>query len=212
MRKEIPMIQTVIFDIGKVLISFDWKATLASMDLSEEDRNILAKAMFQNPDWLEFDRGVLTTEEVLARFALKAPGYESLIRQAYLAIYREMRTFPYTKDWILRLKKAGLNVYYLSNYGKEPRELSRETLSFTELMDGGLFSYEVKMIKPSPWIYLELCQRYGIRPEEAVFIDDNADNIQTARALGLHAILFTSYEAASRELEALIPALNNSDH
>lgn len=206
------MIRTVIFDIGKVLVSFDWQELLSSMDLSGEDQGILGDAMFRNPDWQEFDRGVLTTEEVLARFARKAPGYESLIRQAYLAIYRKMRTFPYTRDWILSLRKAGLNVYYLSNYGEEPRELSGETLSFTDLMDGGLFSYEVKMIKPSPWIYLELFRRYDIRPEEAVFIDDNADNIQAARELGLHTILFTSYESAVRELEGLIPALNNGDH
>ena len=63
-----------------------------------------------------------------------------------------------------------------------------EALDFRELMDGGIFSYEVKMIKPSRWIFEELLYRYGINREEAVFFDDNAANAEAACQVGLHGI------------------------
>lgn len=197
------MINTVIFDIGKVLVSFDWRGQLRSMGVSPEEEEIIGKAMFQHEDWKELDRGVLTEQELLARFYSHAPQYADLMKQAFFGIFSSIRTFRYTKDWITRLKEAGLRVYYLSNYGEHVRQISRETLAFTELMDGGLFSYQVKMIKPSPWIYAELFRRYQITPEEAVFIDDTAENIEAAKALGLHTIHFTSYEQAVEELKKL---------
>ena len=71
-------------------------------------------------------------------------------------------------------------------------------------MDGGLFSYEVQLIKPDRWIYEELLRRYQISPEEAVFFDDSLPNIETACSLGIHGIHFTGYEDARKKLEALL--------
>lgn len=197
------MIKAIIFDIGKVLISFDWQKVLADMGLSEEEQNIVGNAMFQHPDWAELDRGVMTVEEVMQRFISHAPQYEDAMRQAFFNIYSSVRTYPYSMDWLRGLKEAGYRLYYLSNYGEYPRELSRETLRFTELMDGGIFSYQLKILKPSPWIYLELMKKYNIQPEEAVFIDDSAVNVEGAKTVGLHTILFTSYENTLEELKKL---------
>ena len=60
------------------------------------------------------------------------------------------------------------------------------------------------MIKPNPKIYELICKRYDINPAEAVFLDDNEDNIISAREFGLNAIQFQSYEQGRRELEAIL--------
>ena len=71
-------------------------------------------------------------------------------------------------------------------------------------MDGVLFSYACGLIKPDPEIYRLLFKTFDIRPERAVFLDDNRDNILAAEREGLHAILFTDYSQASEQLEAIL--------
>jgi 2-haloacid dehalogenase len=63
-------------------------------------------------------------------------------------------------------------------------------------------SGEVKMLKPDPAIYYLALDRFGLRPEDALFIDDRLINVEGARAVGMHAHLFTSAAALEAELRA----------
>lgn len=143
------MITTVIFDIGNVLAAYDWEDALKRLGYSKETREIIGNAVFRSADWNEMDRGVLTLEELLQRFIKRAPEYEKEIRQA-IYNYKDMaHQYDYTKPWLKELKEKGLRLYYLSNYGEFGVQETLEALDFRELMDGGIFSYEVKMIKPA---------------------------------------------------------------
>ena len=78
-------------------------------------------------------------------------------------------------------------------------------------MDGGLFSYEVKQVKPEPEIYRSFFSRYPqVLPGESVFLDDRPENIRAAAAFGIEGILFQSREQAANELEALLKTRNHS--
>ena len=79
-------------------------------------------------------------------------------------------------------------------------ELNPEVLDFLPYMDGGLFSCHAKLIKPDPAIYQRLCEKCDLIPEEALFIDDNAANIEAAKRFGLHAIRFEGYEKSYGEI------------
>lgn len=68
-------------------------------------------------------------------------------------------------------------------------------------MDGGIFSCDVKHIKPDKAIYKELCSTYHIKPEECIFVDDNEANVKAAMEFGMRAIQFTRYEAAKALLD-----------
>lgn len=197
------MVNTVIFDIGNVMVSFDWEHSLRSFGFSEEKYEAIANATYRNPDWNEMDRGVLTPEECFARFISRAPQYRDDILTVLGALGDTIKQYDYAKPLIRTLHEKGCKVYYLSNYGKFGYEATKDELDFTALMDGGIFSYEVEMIKPNPWIYAELCKRYGIKPEEAVFLDDNLKNVEAARSMGMHAIHFTDYDTACEELKKL---------
>lgn len=188
------MINTVIFDIGNVLVAFDWQRLLRSYGFSEEKYEILADAVYRHKDWNEMDRGVLTVEEVTQRFISHAPQYESDIRHLIAQTRQTIHQYSYTKPLLKKLRAAGYRLYYLSNYGEYGREQTKNDLDFISLMDGGLFSYEVQMVKPNRWIYAEACRRFEIRPEEAIFFDDNQRNVLAAREMGLHAEAFTSPE------------------
>ncbi len=66
--------------------------------------------------------------------------------------------------------------------------------------DHVLISSLEKMIKPNPEIFHEMLRRMGVAPEEAMFFDDKAPNVDAARALGLHAFLFTDNDTFKKDL------------
>lgn len=71
-------------------------------------------------------------------------------------------------------------------------------------MDGGIMSYTVHLAKPDPAIYQTLLDRYGLKAEECVFLDDTVRNVEAAQALGIVGIVVTSQEQAKKELETLL--------
>lgn len=77
-------------------------------------------------------------------------------------------------------------------------------MGFLGRMDGYHLSYRTHKNKPDPEAFTGLFEAYGIIPEQTVFIDDNAANIEAARKLGLHAIRFVSYEQAKEELNTFL--------
>lgn len=70
-------------------------------------------------------------------------------------------------------------------------------------MDGGILSYRDKLIKPQREIYQLLLERYGLKAEESVFLDDTEKNLSGAEKLGIRTILFQSREQAVEDLEKL---------
>lgn len=197
------MINTVIFDIGNVLAAFDWEGNLKKFSFPKEEYEAIADALFRSSDWNEMDRGVLTLEEVIQRFIRKEPKYAEDIRKVVHSYSGMIRQYSYTKPLIRLLKEKGCKVYYLSNYGEFAVEQTQKELDFTEYMDGGLYSYEVKMIKPCRWIFEELIERYQIIPENTVFFDDNLVNVQAACEIGINGIPFFGYEDAIEKLKEL---------
>ncbi len=197
-------IDTVIFDIGRVLVDFQPDLPLERHFPDPELRRRLKAAVYTNPAWAEADRGILPEEEILARFIAADPELEPEIRDAYEYSRETIRLFPYTEGWIQDLKSRGFRVFCLSNYSQHLRETTEEELRFLPLTDGVLFSYTCGLIKPDPAIYQLCFRKFQIRPERAVFLDDNRDNIKAAGEQGLHAILFTGYQEARKELESLL--------
>lgn len=195
------MIKNIIFDIGNVLAAFDWEGNLEKFGFSKEEYEAIADAVYRSSDWNEMDRGVMTTEEVIRRFCAKIPQYEADVRRVIGAYSGTIRQYPYTKKLIRTLKEKGYHVYYLSNYGEYAVQETKKELDFTELMDGGLFSYEVKMVKPNRWLFAELMRRYDLKAEECAFFDDNPKNAQAASEIGMTGITFRGYEDAICQLE-----------
>ena len=68
-------------------------------------------------------------------------------------------------------------------------------------LDGGILSYQEKIIKPEPAIYRLLMERYGLRAQECVFLDDTPQNVEEAVRQGMAGIVFRSREQAVKELQ-----------
>ena len=199
------MINTVIFDIGNVLIDFDWDGYIHSLFPDESIITRFNEAIWTSNLWQEFDRGVMTDEEIIAKIIERTPGLEKEVRQILDGIGATIISWEDTTlPWIRDLKRRGYRVYYLSNYSKLLREQNPEALGFLSEMDGGVFSYEVHLLKPDPAIYRALLEKYDITPSEAVFLDDREDNVRGAEAVGLHAIRFLDHADAVEKLNFLL--------
>lgn len=195
------MIDTVIFDIGNVLVHFRWRELYEELGFTGEKFEKIADATVRNPWWEEFDKGLMTTEEIIDRFAMSAPEYKKEIAEIYEHVGDLVRLYDYAIPWITKLKEKGYKIYILSNWSRPSYNANLETdLRFLKKVDGAVMSFQEGIIKPDRKIYELICRRYKIEPKRAVFIDDTAVNIQAARDFGLHAIHFLNEAQAKEEL------------
>lgn len=198
------MIKNIIFDIGNVLVDYCWKEHIARFGFTGETLERIGDAMMRSPQWNEIDRGVWSNEELLKAFIQNAPELEKEIQLVFSDLSTLVRERPYSVEWIRSLKKEGYRTYCLSNYSYRVETEAAHALSFLKELDGGILSYKVHQIKPDPKIYQTLMERYGLKAEESVFLDDSPANIETARALGMQGILVTSQEQAVEALDQLL--------
>ncbi len=197
-------IDTVIFDIGNVLMEFDYMPFIKKLLGDDETVEHVNNAIWRTRYWDELDRGE-DTEKMLAKMIAAEPGYEEQIRITFDRVCECMKGCDYAIPWIRSLQKQGFRVLYLSNYSPYAMAAKPDVLNFVPFMDGGIFSCDVRINKPDPEIFRLLIAKYDLTPGNCIFIDDNLDNIETAGKLGFNAIQFRGYEQASREVELLLP-------
>lgn len=197
------MIKNIIFDIGNVLTDFRWRELLQEKGFDETMIERFAKAAFLNDVWREYDRGVWTDEQLIEAFVQNDPAIEKEIRMVFENIEGMVTPREYAIPWLKKLKESGYRVLYLSNFSRKAEVECADSLSFMPYMDGGILSYQDKMIKPDPAIYELLLTRYGLVAEESVFIDDTPVNVEAAKKFGIHGIHFKTKEQVDEELYAL---------
>ena len=196
-------IDTIIFDLGNVLVRWDPANLYRNVFTDEQERDFFLRNVC-SMEWHTLQDGGRSpadgTEELVNQF----PQYEEAIR-AFYTRWKEMFNGPIegSVQILKELKEKGYPVYALSNWNRELYEQTVDDFPFLEWFDGKIISSEEGMNKPDDAIFLLLFSRYRINPQTAVFIDDNKANIETAKRLGLHSILFTTPEALRNELENL---------
>ena len=189
------MIRNMVFDIGNVLMDFRWKEYMRS--LFGEDETLIQtinQGIWHNGCWAAMDKGEMDGAATLRSAVAFAPQYEKEIKLTLDSVAHAFHKFEYSIPWIQELKRMGLNVYYLSNYSAFSVAANPDVLDFIPYMDGGVFSFEVKAVKPEPEIYRCLCDKYGLKPEDCLFTDDVPANVNGAQACGFQGIVFEGYE------------------
>lgn len=189
------MIRNMVFDIGNVLMGFRWKEYMRSL-FGENEALIqtINQGIWHNGCWAAMDKGEMDGAATLRSAVAFAPQYEKEIKLTLDRVALAFHKFGYAVPWLKELKRMGLNVYYLSNYSAFSIAANPDVLNFIPYMDGGVFSFEVKAVKPDPEIYRCLCDKYDLKPEECLFTDDVPANVKGAQACGFQGIVFEGYE------------------
>lgn len=194
-------IKAIIFDLGNVLI--DWNPAYVFDPMFEDAEK---KAHFFKhictQDWNEEqDAGrpiKQATEELVARH----PEWKEYI-EAFYGKWPDMLGGPIhlSVDIFRELKDKGhYQLYALTNWSAELFPIALERYEFLHWFDGRVVSGEEKMRKPFPKFYQVLLDRYGLQPQETLFIDDNLRNVQAAEELGMPSIHFHSPKQLREEL------------
>ncbi len=197
------MITTIIFDIGNVLADFTWREHYEKFGFGADMVERLADATVRSPLWNEYDRGVMSDEEIIRGFIDNDPQIEAEIRKVLSDVRTIVIRNDYAIPWIQKLKKKGYRCLYLSNFSRRAHRDCAAALDFIPHMDGGILSYQEKVIKPMPEIYQLLIDRYGLVPQECVFLDDTQRNLDGAEKFGIHTILFKDQPQAVEALRKL---------
>jgi len=188
------MVKNIIFDVGNVLFSYRWHEMLVEFGLSDEEANIAGEKIFDQDIWIEMDLGNITTKEAIARYGERLPEYKELTE--WFISHPEKMPVPRTRVWqqIKQLKEMGYKIYLLSNYSEELFSCHVKDAEFMNYIDGKVVSYELHIAKPDPAIYTALLEKYDLKPEECIFLDDREENTEAAMKLGI-----TSYTVLSEE-------------
>ncbi len=184
------MIRNAVFDIGGVLADFRIKEFLAEKGFDPAMSRRILKATAMTPYWGMFEKGAISEEEAFAGFIGTDPAIAEEIRTAFTSLAGMLTLRDFSIPLLKALKAAGYGVYYLSNYSPKAFEECGESLAFMPYMDGGVVSFEVGMTKPDPEMYRTFLKKYGLRAEECVFVDDTAENVAAAEALGFTGVVF----------------------
>ncbi|MBB6108441.1 2-haloacid dehalogenase [Mucilaginibacter lappiensis] len=198
------MINTIIFDLGAVLI--DWNPHYMYRTLfadEQEMKDFLATVC--TPDWNEEQDAGRSLREGTELLVAQHPQYEAHIR-AFYGRWEEMlgEAFHDTVELFRRLKTGDrYKIYALTNWSAETFPVALARYDFLGWFDGIVVSGVEKMRKPAPEFYQILLDRYQVDPQTALFIDDNYRNILAAEKIGIRSIHFTSAAELEKELEAL---------
>ena len=194
----------IIFDIGNVLIGYRWQDMLIEdHGMNPEDALRLGSGVFNNPNWLRLDAGNISLQE-MAEYAIKdMPDLAEDVKWFFenARLMRVKRPSIWNEMKVLREK--GYGIYLLSNYSEELLESHVGDTEIRDLVDGGVVSFQIHEIKPEPAIYQYLLQKYDLKPEDCLFFDDRAENVEAARKLGISAIVVTGEEQLLEELKKL---------
>lgn len=196
-------IDTVIFDLGNVLVR--WSPTILYdkifPDKKERDHFLNNIATM---DWHSEQDAGRSPQEATELLVKEHPDWAHPIR-AFYARWKEMFAGPIegSVEILKELKEKGYKLYALSNWNAELFNDTVDDFPFLQWFDDRIISGEVKLKKPDAAIYQLTLQRFNLSPQQAVFIDDSEQNVETAESLGIRGIHFKSPEELRQELQAL---------
>ncbi len=196
-------IDTVIFDLGNVLIPFNPRWLFRKMLPDEASIERFFEETGFHAWNIEMDAGRSFADGIAAH-SQRFPHHRPLF-EAFFQRWHETVGEPITEsvDILQTLQKQGIRTYALTNFSAETFPLAVARFPFLSDFAGTVVSGNEGLVKPDPAIYQVLLQRYSINPSRAAFIDDKLENVEAARRLGLRGIHFidaTSARIALREL------------
>lgn len=188
--------RNIIFDFGNVLVRWEPERVYLPYFDNDEAKYWYFWRHVCGRQWRDRIDAGEDEQECIRELQSQYPEYAEPIAM-YWNRWDEMLPgeVPGMRQLIQRLKASGkYAIYGLSNWSMETFPQARERFEVLQLIDKYVVSGDVKLIKPDPRIFQLLMNRYGLKAEECTFVDDNPDNVEAARKLGMQGKVFTGAE------------------
>lgn len=192
----------VVFDLGKVLVDFDYSIAARRIAArSTQPPENLHAFLSTSPLLVDYENGALTRQEFFDAMQ-SATGFQGGVTefgQFFADIFTEIAPMI---ELHAELRRRGVPTYILSNTNDLAIEHIRRNFPFFKNFDGYILSYEVKALKPQAPIYHALERMTGKRGAEIIYIDDRAENIAGGAAHGWRTILHETPEQTRAAMKA----------
>ncbi len=203
----------VVFDFGVVLFTWEPDRFLPDYFPERATTPVLAKALaadvFSHADWHAFDQGTVSSSEVIQRTSDRLGLDASVLSRLVATIPDLLTPVEGTVDILHALARPrslrpDVRLFYLSNMPAPIARVLEQRHAFLDLFEGGIFSGDVKLVKPQAEIFGLLQHRFALEAAETLFIDDLQRNVEAARSCGWQAVQFVSPGQLHLELERLL--------
>ena len=197
------MIKNVVLDMGNVLLDFNPEFVMNMFCSSPEEKEIIDKELFNGPEWKMGDRGDIKDKDRFDLVKVRVPEqYHEALKNCADRWDVCMTPLDGAREFCESVKESGFGIYVLSNasdlfYVYFPKFLP------LDFFDGVFVSSDYLMLKPDVEIYKTFLEKYGLKGDECLFIDDREDNIEGAKKAGLNTFRFEGdYKAILNKLKA----------
>lgn len=170
------MIKNIIFDLGNVIINYNQEQIISNFSKNKEESIFIKEKIFNSQEWQLLDLGKINNDEAIVR--IKEKNDKKYIKLIEVFLHEWYKGQQINKDIVgiaKQLKKSNYNIYVLSNMAKETFEYFK-SIDFFKLCDGIVISADENIKKPDERIFTLLLDRYNLKAEECLFIDDDDTN------------------------------------
>lgn len=197
------MLPTVVFDLGKVLLDFDY--SIAAHRIAEKSRSGVDEARFfidQSPLLHRYETGLVTTQEFFAEICRLSgfSGTADEFAEFFSDIFAPIQPMIQLQA---ELRQAGIRTYIISNTNDLAICHIRERFPFFNQFDGYILSYEHRSMKPDAKLYEIVERETRSSGREIIYLDDRSENVEAGRNRDWQAILHESPEKSRTALKQL---------
>ncbi len=184
------MIKNIVFDMGNVLLDFNPQVSMQMLGISEEAKPVILKELFGGDEWIELDLGNISVDEAFESIKQRVPQeHHADLRKCTDEWDVCMVPVKGAKEFCDYVKAKGYKAYVLSNAHKSFYKYFPRYFDL-DFFDGVVVSADVHTVKPDVRIYEHLIEKYSLKAEECLFIDDRQDNVVGAEKAGMNAVQF----------------------
>ena len=181
--------KAVIFDLGKVLVDFDYAITVQRIGKRcTATPDVLRRLIDQSPLLHRYETGLITTRELFEEVR-SAAGYQGGLEEFCEAFGDIFTEIPPMVELHAGLRASGVPTFIFSNTNELAVRHIRERFAFYSRFDGHILSFEHQAMKPDARLY-EVVERYsGHRGDALLYLDDRLENVEAGRQRGWCTIL-----------------------
>ena len=196
------MIHAFLFDIGNVIVRFDFARALRTLAPHCDFTNKAAGLQQIDAVKLVYEDGRMTRDTFLSE-AFRLLKYRGT-REQFIAAWQDIFWANEPMHALIRSLHGRFPIHLLSNTNDIHVEGLFRDFDVFGCVSSGVYSHEVQASKPAPRIYAIACKKCGIEPATTFFIDDLAANIEAARTAGFqtHHYHHDRHQALLGELQA----------
>jgi putative hydrolase of the HAD superfamily len=188
-------VKAVIFDLGGVAVRWNPACVSSEFARSAEEARLIRQQLMEHGDWGQFDRGILSEEELARRFQQRSGLALERIFEALQFIKDSLHLIDETAELMAELKGRGVRLFCLSNMSFAHYDYLSAKYSFFEHFEAELISARVGCIKPEAAIYELALKKFAVPAGNCLFVDDKLENIEAARTCGMQALHFQNSAA-----------------